>query len=206
MLLTDLTLTHPFTVVALVIEAGLVGLGLLAGAFDVIVRPVRWLARGLAAVGIALGLLGAADMLSEVRSYDFPLVRPDAPLGTYVQPTTLGLLLGATQFGLLALVAALAFRRPRLSGLLLVGWGVLALADSARVGLQDPTFPPANILFAVIAVGLPAVAVGTLLLGIGQAQRGSAALDHGNAGGNAAVPRSAKEASDGITGSPTTCA
>ena len=98
-------LTHPSTIAVLLVEAALFGLAL-AAASGRLVRPVRWLARGLAAVTLVLGLVFAAGMILEVWTSRLAFVRPEAPLGTYGDMTQLGLLVGAFHLGLVALGAA----------------------------------------------------------------------------------------------------
>ncbi len=168
MLFADLT--HPSTLAVLLIEAALVGLACAAAFGGALVRPVRLLARGLAAPLVLLGLGFGAGMAIELVTVPLPFVVPDAPLGTYAQMTQLGLLLGIVQFSLTALGAALAFRRPGLGGLLLVLVGSLSLLDEARMGAQDPTLPPASLAFGVLLVVLD-LAVGALLLGTWRAGR-----------------------------------
>ena len=168
MLFTDLT--HPSTIAALLVEAALFGLAFAAAFLGVLIRPVRWLARGLAAVTVVLGLGGAAEMAWEMWTFRFPVALPDAPLGTYAQPTMLGLLEGLASFGLIAVGAALAFRRPGLGGLLLVLSGLLSLLDTTRMRLLDPTFPPGGFTTSLVAVVLPVLAAGALLLATRRAE------------------------------------
>jgi hypothetical protein len=156
-------LTHPSTIGVLVVEAALFGLAL-AAAYGRLVRPVRWLARGLAAVTLALGLGFAAGMLLESWMSPLPFVRPEAPLGTYADMTRLGLLVGAFTFGLVALGSALAFRRPGLGGLILVVAGVWGVLDSLRTLVQDPTLPMGSFVVGLL-INLLLLAVGALLLG-----------------------------------------
>jgi hypothetical protein len=156
-------LAHPSTIAALLVEAALVGLALVAASGR--------LARGLAAVTLVLGLVGAAGMLLEAWTFPLPVVLPDAVLGTYARPTQLGLLVGAFAFGVVAVGAALAFRRPGLGGLLLLAAGLWDLLDGQRQRLQDPTLPPGSATFGLVAVALPILAVGALLLATRWAER-----------------------------------
>jgi hypothetical protein len=76
---------------------------------------------------------------------------------------------------LLVVVAAiLAFRRPGLGGLLFVVYGLQTLLSATRSRLQDPTFPPGNLTMAIVAVALPTLAVGALLLGVSWAEHKAA--------------------------------
>jgi hypothetical protein len=104
-------LTHPSTIVVVLIEAALFGLAL-AAASGRLVRLVGWLARGLAVVTLLVGLAFAAGMILELWMSRLPLVRPDAPLGTYAAMTQLGLLVGALHLGLVAVRSGLAFHWP----------------------------------------------------------------------------------------------
>lgn len=153
----------PSTLAALLVEAGLFGLAFAAALRGVPVRPVRWLARGLAALTLVLGLGFAAGMVLELSTSSLPFVLPEAALGTYAQMTQLGLLVSIAHFGLMALGAALAFRRPALGGLLLVISGLYGLLDEARMRVQDPTLPLPNLIFGLLLV-LLVLAVGTLVL------------------------------------------
>jgi hypothetical protein len=155
-------LTHPSTIVVLLLEAALFGLAL-AAASGRLVRPARWLARGLAAVSMALGVAFAVGMVLELWISPLPLVRPEAPLGTYAEMTQLGLLVGALHLGLVAVGSALAFRRPRLGGLLLVMVGVYGVLDSLRTLVQDPTLPLGSFIVGLLLM-LFIVAVGVVLL------------------------------------------
>ena len=162
--------THPSTIVALLVGAALAGLAFAAAFRGIATRPVRWLARGLAAVALALGLLGAVGMGFELWSSDLPLVLPDAPLGTYAQMTQLGLLVGITTFGLTTLGAALAYRWPGLGGRLLVAVGLLDLVEAARTWLQDPTLPQGSLAVGVVLAILVLV-TGTLVLAARRSER-----------------------------------
>jgi hypothetical protein len=110
-------------------------------------------------------------MAWELWTFRFPVVLPDAPLGTYARPTVLGLLMGAFSFGLMAAGAALAFRRPALGGLVLVLSGFYGLLDEMRWRLQDPTLPPDSFTFGVVAVALPVLAAGALVLASWRSER-----------------------------------
>ena len=155
--------THPSTIAVLLVEAALFGLAFAAAFLGVIVRPVCWLARALAVVTLVLGLGFAAGAVLELWTSSLPFVLPDAPLGTYAHMTQLGLLVIIAQFSLMAVGAALAFRRPGFGGLLLVLSGVSGLLGEARKRLQDPTLPPDSFIFGVLLVVL-VLAVGALVL------------------------------------------
>jgi hypothetical protein len=171
MLFTDLT--DPAAIVALLVAAALFGLAFAAAFPGVLIRPAHWLASGLAAVLLALGLVGAAGMALELWTARLPLTLPDAPLGTYARMTQLGLLLGIAQFGLTAVGAALAFRRPGLGGLILALVGFLNLLEAARTRLQDPTLPQDSFVVGM-AFAILVLAVGALALATWRAGRASA--------------------------------
>src|SRR5690348_14389236 len=82
--------SDPSTAAVLLIEVALLGLAV-AGALGVLVRPVRWLARCLAALSILVALGGFAEVVWELWTFRYPLVLPEAPFGTYTQPTVVGL-------------------------------------------------------------------------------------------------------------------
>jgi hypothetical protein len=165
--------THPSTIVVLLLEAALFGMAL-AAASGRLVRPVRWLARGMAAVTLVLGLGFAAGMILELWMFPLPLVRPEAPLGTYADMTQLGLLVGALHLGIVALGSALAFRWPRPGGLLLVLAGVYGVLDSFRTLVQDSTLPFDSFVFGLLLT-LLVLAVGALLLSTWRAENGATA-------------------------------
>ena len=161
----------PSTLGALLVEAALFGLAVAVASFGVFVRPARRLALGLAALGVVIGLGGVASAVLEAWTFRYPLVLPGAPAGTYAQPT-LVMLLGVLANGLLVAVAGvLAFRRPGVAGLLFVAAGGQTLASVLRSRAQDPTFPPGNICGAIVAVALPSLALGALLLATWWAER-----------------------------------
>jgi hypothetical protein len=153
----------PFLIAALVVEALLLILALLVAVFGVLVRPVRWLARGLAVVGLLVGLALGFGAVVEWWQTDYPLVRPGAPFGSYTQPTNLMLLEMVVGALVLAAEALLAFRHPRPAGLLFVAAGTLNLLGSLRQ-YQDPTIPPDNATFGLVAIALPSLVVGAVLL------------------------------------------
>jgi hypothetical protein len=156
--------TAPSTLAALLVEAALLGLAAGAAFFGVLVRPARRLALGLAALGVVVGLAVVASAVWEAWTFRYPLVLPDAPAGTYAQPT-LVMLLGVLVTGLLLAVAGvLAFRRPGLAGLLFVAAGAQVVVSVLRSRVVDPTFPPGNVGGAIVAAALPALAIGALLL------------------------------------------
>jgi hypothetical protein len=160
---------HPSTIAVLLVEAALFGLAFAAVFLGIPVRPVRWLARGLAAFTLLLGLGFGAGMILELLTTDLPLVVPQAPLGTYAQMTQLGLLLGALTFALTAVGSALSFRTPRVGGWLLVLAGSLGLLDEARKRMQDPSLPEPSFIFGVVLLIL-VLAVGALALAIGRSE------------------------------------
>lgn len=162
--------TDPFTVAPLLIEAAVFGLALATAFRAMVAQPVRWLARGVAAITLVLGLGFAIGMGLELWTSNLPFVVPDAPLGTYAQMTQLGLLLDVFTWGLIALGSALAFRRPGLGGLFLVITGLLAVLDQLRDGLQDPSLPRANFVFGLELVIFVPVA-GALVLATWWADR-----------------------------------
>jgi hypothetical protein len=154
--------TQPFTIAVLLVEATLFGLAL-AAASGRLVRPVRWLARVMAAVTLVLGLGFAAGMILELLTFPLPLFRPEAPLGTYADMTQLGLLVGALHLGLVAVGSAVAFRWPAPGGLLLALAGVYGVLDSFRTLAQDSTLPFDSFIFGLLLT-LLVVAVGALQL------------------------------------------
>jgi hypothetical protein len=156
--------TAPSTLGALLVEAALLGLAGAVAFFGVLVRPARRLALGLAALGGVIGLGVVASAAWEAWTFRYPLVLPNAPAGTYAQPT-LVMLLGVLVLGLLLAVAGvLAFRRPGVAGLLFVAAGGQVLVSVLRSRVVDPTFPSGNVGGAVVAVALPSLALGALLL------------------------------------------
>lgn len=154
-------LTQPSTIAVLLVEASLLVLAFSAAFLGVLVRPVRWLARGLATVTALIGVGFGAGMLLELLTFSLPFVVPEAPLGTYAQMTQLGLLVGIVSFALTAVGSALAFRRPGIGGLVLVLVGLYGLLEAALK--QDATLPPSNLAFGV-QLNLLVLAVGALVL------------------------------------------
>ena len=153
----------PSTIAPLLIEAVVFGLALAAAFRGVFAQPLRWLARGLAAITIVLGLGFVVGMGLELWNSNLPFVVPDAPLGTYAQMTQLGLMLDMFTWGLIAIGSVLAFRRPRVGGLFLVITGFLAVLDQVRDGVQDSSLPRANFIFGLeLAIFVPVV--GALVL------------------------------------------
>ena len=151
------------TIAPLLIEATVFGLALATAFLGVFAQPVRWLARGLPAITLVLGLGFVVGMGLELWTSNLPFVVPDAPLGTYAQMTQLGLLLDVLTWGLIALGSVLAFRRPGLGGLFLVITGCLAVLDQIRDGLQDLSLPRANFIFGLeLVIFVPVV--GALVL------------------------------------------
>ena len=160
----------PFMVAVLVVEALVLLLALLVAGFRVLVRPVRWLTRGLAAVSLVVGAAMVVDVGQELRQTDYPLVLPGQPFGSYAQPTDL-MLLEMVAVGLVVVVAALlAFRHPRPAGLLFLAAGVVDLLGSLRQ-YHDPTTPPGNATFGVVVAGGPPLMAGALLLALWWADR-----------------------------------
>jgi hypothetical protein len=160
----------PFVAAVLVAEAVLLLLALLVAAFRVLVRPVRWLTRGLAAVSLLVGAAMAFDVVEELRQTDYPLVLPGQPFGSYAQPTLLTLLEMVAVGPAVVVAALLAVRHPRPAGLLFLAAGVVDLLGSLRQ-YQDSTTPPGNATFGVVVAGVPPLAVGALLLALWWADR-----------------------------------
>jgi hypothetical protein len=156
--------TDPSTLVALLVEAALLGLAVAVAFFDILVRPARRLALTLAALGAVIGLGVVASAVWEAWTLRYPLVLPNAPAGTYAQPTLL-MLLGVLVNGLLMTVAGvLSFRRPGVAGLLFVAVAGQIVFSVLRSRAVDPTFPPGNVGSAIVAAALPSLVVGALLL------------------------------------------
>ncbi|HEX8966841.1 MAG TPA: hypothetical protein VF937_03110 [Chloroflexota bacterium] len=153
--------TQPFNIAALLVEAALLVLAFSAASLRVLVRPVRWLARGLAILTAIIGVGFGAGMLLELLMFDLPFVVPEAPLGTYAQMTQLGLLVGIVSFALTAVGSALAFRRPGTGGLVLVLVGLYGLLEAALK--QDPTLPASSLAFGML-LNLLVLVVGALVL------------------------------------------
>jgi hypothetical protein len=82
--------SDPSTIAVLLVEVALLGLAL-AAALGVLVRPVRWLARCLAAFSVLVALLGFGEVVWELWTFRYPLILPEAAFGTYAQPTVAGL-------------------------------------------------------------------------------------------------------------------
>lgn len=167
MLVTDFT--DPSTIATLLIEAALVGLAFAAAFLGVLVRPVRWIGRGLAVLCVVYGLIATAELALELWTLRPPLVLPDAPFGTYAQPTVLRLL--PLQTLLVLGGGLLAFRRPGLAGLLVLASGVIGLVTLPWIGWsQDPTAPPGTAA-AALEGALPWLSLGALLLATWWAER-----------------------------------
>jgi hypothetical protein len=162
----------PFNIVALLVEATLLVLAFSAAFLGVVVRPVRWLARGLAIVTALIGIAFGAGMLLELLTFSLPFVVPDAPLGTYAQMTQLGLLVGIASFVLTVAGSALAFPRPGIGGTVLVLVGLVGLLGAAFK--QDPTLPPSSLAFGVL-LNLLVLVVGALVLASWTSMRRSSA-------------------------------
>jgi hypothetical protein len=111
-------LTAPTTVAALLLEGLLVVLAVGMLAAPVLVPAGRRLARALAVVGFVWSLGMAVGLLGEAWTSDPPLTVPGAPLGTFTQPTQLGLLAFALAQLFILVGAILPFRRSGLAGLL----------------------------------------------------------------------------------------
>ncbi len=181
--------SHPTTIAVLAVEAALLGLAFGAAFMGVLARPVRWLARGLAAVTLVLGVAGAVGMLLEMWTSPLPFVLPDAPLGTYAQMTQLGLLVGSVQFALVGVGAGLAFRRPGLGGLVLVLAGGFSLLDETRRRVQDPTLPVASSTFGIVAVSMVVLVAGALVLAAWRAEHRSPSAARARPSGRALAHR-----------------
>lgn len=146
----------------LLIEVALLAVALAVARVPRLLRPARWLARGLALVSLLVGLGGMLAAVAEGWTSRYPLTLPDTPFGTYARPTTLEMVQLLLTFLVVAVAALLACRRPGRAGLLFVGWGVSgALAWGLR---RDPTRPPGNFAGMALTVALPALAVGSVLL------------------------------------------
>jgi hypothetical protein len=153
--------TQPLNIAALLVGAFLLVLAFLAAFLGVLVRPVRWLARGLAIVTALIGVGFGAGMLLEFLTFSLPFILPESPLGTYAQMTQLGLLLGIVSFALTAVGSVLTFRRPGIGGLVLVLVGLYGLLEAALK--QEPTLPPSSFVFGVL-LNLLVFVVGVLVL------------------------------------------
>ena len=154
---------QPSTIAFLLIDVALLALAGVAGFRGVLLRPALWIARGLAAITLVLGLAFIVGMVLELWTATLPFVLGDAPLGTYARMTQLGLLLSVFTWALIAIGSAFAFRRPGVGGTLLVVVSLVGLLDELRKGLQDPTLPLPSLTFGVLLMLLVLVA-GVLVL------------------------------------------
>jgi hypothetical protein len=160
-------LADPSTRAVMIAEVALLGVAL-GVTFGVLVRPVRWLARCLAALSVVVALGGFAEVFWELWTFRYPLVLPQAAFGTYTQPTVVGLAPLLLVSLLVAVAGALAFWRPGLAGLLFIASALTFLPSVLAPG---PTFPAGTSNVVLVAYVLPLLNVGALLLATWWADR-----------------------------------
>ena len=154
----------------LLVEVGLLGFAL-AATFGVLVHPVRWLARCLAALSVPVALAGFGEVVWELWTFRYPLVLPEAPFGTYSQPTVVGLAPLLVVSVMVAVAGVLAFWRPGLAGLLFVASALTFVPSVVAPGDDFPSGTPSVVLVAYV---LPLLDVGALLLAAWWADRRTA--------------------------------
>ena len=150
-----------FDTAFVLVEAALIAAALAAVFTPRLITPVRWLARGMVLVSLVIAIAAGLSAAWEISTYRYPLTLPDAPLGTYARPTTLGVLTVVIAALIVVAGGALSFRRPGPAGLLFVIAGVFSTVTTNK---EDPSAPPGTFKFALIWVALPALTVGALLL------------------------------------------
>jgi hypothetical protein len=160
-------LADPSTRAVLIVEVALFGLALVV-TFGVLVRPVRWLARCLAALSVVVALGGFTEVVWELWTFRYPLVLPEAAFGTYAQPTVIGLAPLLLVSLVVTVAGVLAFWRPGLAGLLFIASALTFLPSVLAPGA---TFPAGTSNLVLVAYVLPLLDVGALLLGTWWADR-----------------------------------
>ncbi|HEY1296785.1 MAG TPA: hypothetical protein VGJ60_27215 [Chloroflexota bacterium] len=152
--------SDPATIAVLLVEAALLVLAL-AAALGVLLCPVRWLARCLAASSVLVALAGFGEVVWEFWIFRYPLVLPEAAFGTYAQPTVVGLALLLLVSVIVAVAGVLAFWRPGLAGLLFVASAMTFVPSVVAPGVDFPAGTSSVVLAAFM---LPLLDVGMLLL------------------------------------------
>ncbi|MFN8638473.1 MAG: hypothetical protein U0360_03225 [Dehalococcoidia bacterium] len=152
-----------FAAIVFTVEAVLLGLALAharTGQLEVLV----WrLTRLLAVATVLVSLLAAYSAIQEITTFGYPWTRPGNLLGTYAEPTALGVGMVAVDGVAFALAAAVAFFRPRIAIGILVIIAALGAIDAVR-WLFDPTAPTGNAVLAlVVGPPLPALTLAALL-------------------------------------------
>lgn len=179
--------TDTSTIAVLLVEVALLGLAV-AGAMGILVRPVRWLARCLAAFSVLVALLGFGEVVWELWTFRYPLVLPQAPFGTYAQPTVMGLVPLLLPSVVVAIAGLLAFWRPGVAGLLFVASAMTFVPSVVAPG-ED--FPAGTSSVVLVAYVLPLLDVGALLLATWWAERRGHRRQRNIADGAPTVPRMA---------------
>ena len=150
-------------IVFLSIESSLIALAMVharTGRFDRVTRYTAWVAVG-GSMLLSIGAMYSA--VSEITRSDYPWTLPGRPLGTYADPTVVGVLMVILTALLLFIAAVLAFSRPKPAGSLFAIGALAIFLGVVRMRLFDDTFPAEYLSDALVFGALPAFVVATLL-------------------------------------------
>ena len=122
-----------------------------------------WATRVLLVGSVLVSVVAILEVRREIIESDLPWTRPGGALGTFVEPTALGVIMVAVIAGLFVVAAGCALVRPRWAvGLYLViaAWSVVS---GVRTWLTDPTAPRDSAVMGVLFLAGPALVLAALV-------------------------------------------
>lgn len=150
--------------VALVAEGALLALAVLHARGGRLAGITAWTTRTLVAGSVPVSAIAIYSAMWEIMTFDYPWTLPGQPLGTYAEPTALGVLM-VVETGILFVAAAIvALFRPALAAAMFAAGAAGVFLGALRMRLFDRTFPHENLTQAAVFAALPALAIAALLL------------------------------------------
>jgi len=150
-------------IVLLLIEGALIALAVAHWRTGRYSALTLWTTR-VAVVGcLFVSAAGIYEAVWEITTQGYPWTLGGQPLGTYDEPTKLGVSLVAVGAAWSLAASIVAFFRPRVAAVLFFLGGLEGFAGTLRSWLFDETFPPGNVLVAALMVFVPIIIVGLLL-------------------------------------------
>ncbi|MCC6238028.1 MAG: hypothetical protein IT299_10690 [Dehalococcoidia bacterium] len=119
--------------------------------------------RALLVGSVVVSAVAILEVRWEIAAFDLPWTQPGHALGTYAQPSALGVLLVGVTAALFVVAAILALSRPRWAAGIYLGIAAWAALNGARTWLTDPTAPRASVAMGLVAIAGPALLLAGLV-------------------------------------------
>lgn len=122
-----------------------------------------WSTRMLLVGSVVVSVMAIIEVRWEIVEFDLPWTTPGHPLGTFAEPTALGVSTVAVTAALFIVAAGTALVRPRVASWIYLGIAGWSLINGARTWLTDPTAPLESVVMGILVIGGPALLLAGLV-------------------------------------------